>query len=1496
MAVPREVTDDEILATLEKLDPKPAAEVSDDDILATLNKIDPVEQGPRAMGTLEATAPMQAHLGRLGAQAAGRAVSAGVSLYNLHTKLMPGHQEPIRFSSRDLVRRLEDVGVLGEARAVERITERAGDSAAFAATASGAGAALVASGVPNFLAQSIGMLGPTMLDMFQEGEAAGVKIEPAEYAKAAAASLALLPISMVTGNAINRTVEKLLRRELGEATQAAVRNAAIGGLFEGGTAFVTGDPRWYEAAAAGVLGFQVNAALDSYFPGKSRPRTRGQVEASVSAAGRAMDEFGVGVKNSPPPGGAETPGQAEALAKIRYNQALNSHLNDQVLLGARPLRGKKAAADRRRQALEVQKHFDVDATTTPKAAADGLVRQYGISNEEAQEIIARKPTQGEVDEILADKATEAMLVEAEERGPGVLRETAYQNDLMTDGQKRLYEAARAQMPPEEIAALEASVPTKEEGEARVLELERGPEPVPAAEPAPRPEPARGARVARGMAMRQAAEPAPKPKVPQEQQKRLKAAGLKPVKAEPAPVKPKRGIVYSEVSDVVADIVSSMESKATPLPQPRGVKKGPKPPTEATVGEVFDRPPRVPKAADLVKIATTEPREPRAVEQAQRILGKKAQQPLPPPPKPTTEAQERALRKSRGIIEKATAKLEKANEARLKLRPKLSKQDRDRLMYGAAAVGAVGATALASDEDTETIVKAGLPFAALAFLRGRRLHPDERWALKIAAAERSKALEAAIAPQVDKVIAQGGRMSAKQQGDMLRNLQEALPKVPKPVHEWNPQEKEIFVRTIGNQIARSGPVGKQLNRLIQSFVRRKGQMEEHYKNRLRNVDTGDLKMRADHPLSKSDQADVQNYMDHVIGAAPEGSKRVPFDSLSDAAKREVTAALQFHFGHETGDAKYDAPARAWNDAQRNLYADFETQNTESLLAWTPFRHGQEEYRPQPFREEAYRPDASLQVNNPAEFKRRITEMNRLRDLIAADTGYTRVEVDRAFDAMQGLAQEGSLLNRGLETDDTHIRLATNIDFHRLLNTLVGRKWDSVGSSLHYIDQASTRLPYVQHFGHNGEIARTLIDAMSGTGKEWKREQLVKMFDAATFQDINLSGWLGKYMAPAVREMTAFTAFKHLGGFALSNLVGGSLIPAHVGKNYYQGAKRTIGSAAEAFKTSIDQSTIIPKSAKKSLAGKLRAEFIADAGAATQSVHLQMLENMKGVMPKVLSGYLKAFGGQIDRYWRNLAAISADKYFLKLHDEMKWAKRRGMDDDVKNLRLHFRELFEDPIHRSMAEDADLPPEKLHELRLIAAETVARRSQNRTTPVDMPLMASDPLGRPLFTLSSYGIRQTAEFQRQIQSAMENPAVRNRILAGWLVATGTAFGVLQLQRMRRGKEPFDPEKDSLAREILESLTYAGIGPAYYDAFRDLSGERGNQVVNVSPVVRDLVDMGGLIPSSRAEGTPAPIARYILKSLPQVHPAQKKLPEAVFPKSKRPEKPKKPRPPKRPE
>jgi hypothetical protein len=865
-----------------------------------------------------------------------------------------------------------------------------------------------------------------------------------------------------------------------------------------------------------------------------------------------------------------------------------------------------------------------------------------------------------------------------------------------------------------------------------------------------------------------------------------------------------------------------------------------------------------------------------------------------------EKQERQLARSRKLVEKATAALEAANEKRRRLKPGLRPGDKDALFYGGAILAAAGAATIVSqadeDDDAKLILEAGLPLVAAAFFRKhKRLPPDERWALKIARAEREAAVRQVVEPSIGKLISRGGKPSPRQAIQVAGDLSKALPKLPQPVDQWNPQQKEIFVRTVGNQIARSGEGGEALNRLMQDMVREKLMEEGHWHDRLKNVDVGDLDVKPDVPLPDGERKKLNLLMDHVLGEAEPGSERPKFSELSDAARLQFVDAVRHYFGHTTGDERFDRPARNLGDYQRQLYADFEAQSVNDLVAWMPY-HGDDGvgYRPLPFREDVFRPDQLLATTQPAEFQRRVREMNRLRDLIAKDEGVGRFVVDEAFDGAQGIDKEGPLFNRGLEHLET--RKSSNIDYHRFFKTKHGRDWDATRAAKRYIDQAATRLSYVRHFGPNGEVARALIDEMARSGK-WKREQLVQMFDAGTLQTINqISGALGRYAAPITREAMAATGFKHLGGFALSNLVGGSLIPQHVGRNYAQGFMRTWNSAMKALQTSIDQSTILPKPVRRALGDRLRAEFVADAGVITQHVHLEMLAGQRGVMPKVLSGYLKVFGNQIDRYWRNLAAISADKYFQKLYEEMRFAKSRGDARLVENRRLHFRELFQDPIHRQMAEDPRLSPENFILLRKVAAHTVASRTQNRSLPIDMPLLASDDLGRPLFALSSYGIRQTAEFNRQIMESMRNPAVRNRVITGWLAATGTAFGVLQLQAMRRGQNTFDPENDSLAREILESLAYAGIGPSYYDAVQDALGAFGNPVIGVSPVVKDLVEVGYLPKRVREEESLAPVGRHLVKSVPQVLPQQKNLDKKLLPESRRPKRPKEGRRPERPE
>ena len=1549
----RQLTDEEIDAALEG-DVKPpsqTSQVSDEEIDAALSGAQPeipsaLPKGkePRRVGMLEAL-PGQANVAepvvRFGAASAGRGAALAVGLRNVlaagagGTWMYPGAKpHPVKFSPRTFVRKLEEMNVLSEATALDRIVERGGDIAFFVAAAGALTPVLMGAGLSAGMANTVGLVGLSGLDLKQQADTEGVKLEPEEYLKTAVFAYLFAGAGHYAGSAIDFAAQRILSRPLGQTTRALVKNSALGGLFEGGQAVVAKDPRWYEKAAAGVIGFNVGNAWFSGFPGMSRARIPTEVKKQVDIAGKAVEANEVDWRKEL---GLPRPLSTVELDATK-SQATNWLLNRQVPWETSERAQKWTPAERDAAAAEANSKFGVDLKV-------------------ARGLADRRPTKLEGEAIYESRKQEGLLLEAEARGTAVWKETAYRLGAMSEGERKLWEAERSRMTPEEQAAVSEQVPTAEEGLRRTEELERAieeepraayqPETVPPQRgvlqpPAP-PEAevkagveaerlrkkrekaeagaiaqrtgqaqARGISeeaIATGAGVRStAAERASQRAIEvserafeAEERRRFEAKGeeearppLRAIGEKEAPGEARARLLRGATGGFAEprpEAVRSFEKETgTKVTEPtKETNEAPRPtkpvirpgeaiaPEQASQAQVF---------ASAGQGPPTPPTGATPAERAGEILGKKAGEALPKPTGPASKKSDKSRRLTIEAIEKATLKLEAENRARLGTKPELRPDEKDQRFFQIApialAAGSAAALAFAKEEDDRAYIAemAGIPL--FAALMRRPLSPGERW--QTAEMRRQQGdIEKAVTPLEDLIYT--GKPGPRGAEQAAVELAKALEDIPEsPVRRWKPQQFDAFVTAAGHRLSKLGPAGVKANELAQDMVSNYLREVQGWRTRSRNEIKG-IDMKPDVELPPNEKADLRAFMESFIPGF-EG-ERPAWDSLSPSVQQRAAEQMLTYFNREIGPPEIRAGAKSALRFRDGLYAYFEKLGLDHIPGFQALKSVNGRYRQMRYQEEAFEPPSWLLALNPGEWQRRMDVANKIHEAIAKDQGAPVGLVRNAFRHARGehdLAPFGEGVSRMVS------RKSSNLDYHRVLESMRGKDWDPVAGQEQYVDGAASRIEFAKRFGANAEIADLLKQAAVKDGYSGK--MFAEMLDAATLRRTILSTRMGKSgitqafeaARPVTRELEAAIMLKSLGGFAIAQLPQPSLLPTHIG------IKNFIKAWPKALKTSVSQSRILPEAEREALGDKVLEAFVANAGVTSQSVHTDYIMQQKGVVPRVLNGYLHWAGGQMDRFTRNLGAHGGDGYFETIFAEYKAARRRGNKAEETKALQEFRELFDEPVHRKLAAKGEaIEPEEYELLRWIAAEKVSNRVNYRRLPIDMPLFASHPVGRSFYLLSGYMIRSTAEFHRQLTQSLRNPAVYKRVLAGWLLASGFGVGAIQLNRMRRHKE-FDPEKDSLARELIEGLTYAGLGTGFYEAFKDLSGEYGNPMATISgPFWGSLYEFGDTIPRARRAKSPDPVLKYLTKNIPvgplplvPGFPTPKEVAQKLFPQERR--------------
>lgn len=875
------------------------------------------------------------------------------------------------------------------------------------------------------------------------------------------------------------------------------------------------------------------------------------------------------------------------------------------------------------------------------------------------------------------------------------------------------------------------------------------------------------------------------------------------------------------------------------------------PPEITVGEAMERagtPPPAPKAASVV-------------ERAGEILGERAIR-TPEVPEPKTKRERRALREVEDSLDRAQRDREKEQGAVRSLKPRLSaKEAGEKLLpvlpWAVAGAGLAG-QALTDDDEKRAQIAAITGAAMFPLLgRGRRFPGNQEWARR--EVERDAGLRATVEKAEELIYRPNSKLGHSRVQEIEAELAAITEKIPeRETWRWDPRQKDIFVTTVGHRLSRMGQAGAMLNRLAQDMMTVSQQKIGAWKNQARKIETSGIDPHPDVELSSSQKKLMNQYIESSMGVP--GVERPNVEKIEPRTRLRIAQVLLEQFNVELGEPQVKSAAKRLQQFYDDFYAAIEAESIENLMGFTPLKIENGRYRQHRFREDVFYPPDWMKVVRPTEWQKRVETAKKYQDLIASDLG---VPVETVRAALHGMRRQysASPFNRGLL--DLKLKKSTNLDYHLILKTRIGREWDPAAGFNQYLEGAVRRLEYVKRFGKNGEVADQLLNALEKDG--WSRFMASKLLDAATLQNTEITGIVGRISAKAVRELSAAVSLSKLGGFAISQM---PQMAALTSQGEFPATPKSMASrvkdTVKGIRASVSQSRTMPESVKKAWGDELAADFVANAGIVTEAVHVDMLTRMGGVFPRILAGYIRYGGGQIDRLWRNVGGVMGDSYFKNVFEELKWAKKRDMPQEIERARLKVAELFDEPIHRQLAEKGEaITPEEYQFLRYVAASTFSNRTQYRSLPIDMPLMAADPLGRTFYALMTFSLRATANFNRQLATAWKNPARRAGILAAWALMTGSGAAWLQVQRARR-HDPFDPEEDSVLQEIIEGAAYGSLGVGYYDGFKDLKAEYGNPAVSLlGPVWGEFFELGDAYARAQKADKLDPLLRYLIRRLP---------------------------------
>ncbi len=853
----------------------------------------------------------------------------------------------------------------------------------------------------------------------------------------------------------------------------------------------------------------------------------------------------------------------------------------------------------------------------------------------------------------------------------------------------------------------------------------------------------------------------------------------------------------------------------------------------------------------------------ATGQAERILGDQATQ------SPTGGREAKLDPKSERALEHLDRGLE---DLKQDLKDRARRMGKGGGAVAGAAALATGAT-LAADEEERGAVASMAAMPLLAMLTRGRLkataNVHERALGDQVRAERMAAkakMHAATVP-LEELIRRdmkglSGREAAKLGVDVNAKIEEIFgPEGMKGHKRWDLKQWDVFAGAVGHRIAKMGKSGEMLNRINQSFVSETKKRINAWGVKFKREDVRGLDTVPDKHFTPAEEDALNIVTDRAMAGSISDKE---FDALPDNIRHRAAQRLMEETGRKIGtDPRVHKAARSSMLLEDAMYNQYMREGKRNIPGFAERLNSQDRYRPNPYRDAVYEPPASLEHTNYGEWVRRTRESQAWQDIMAQEFITTPEGKGVSLSDARSIVR---IVLREMQQEmaaPPHMRnlykKSANLHYSRALNLQSGRNWNNVAARERYLSGAAPAIEFAKHYGFNGQVSEALFKGIQAEGYNGT---LARRYFETTTGQLNTT-WTPDWMKRAIDEGNATVALKKLGGFPIGNIFQGALIPEQVGlKNY-------IKTLPEALDGWLGQSMFrfIPKAERDAIHRRHTERWLAEAGAVTANEHMRHMGAMHGVMPQVLDRYLRFNGGQGDRFQRNWAAVNGKADFDLKMDVYQAALKAKDQKAIEWGRKQFEEMFDDPVHMRMAWKGKeaLKPGELKFLQWKRAELVTNRTQYRREPIDMPLLASVPITSPFYTLSSFAQRATAETYRQVTKSLKNPTAYRRVLLSWLGKGAPGLLALQLHRLRRHDE-FDPEKDSVAQEILDAYVYMSTGPAVFSEIDRLNGRYGKKgseriLAHMGPMFNELLDMADAAQWSMDAQSIDPALKWLLTS-----------------------------------
>jgi hypothetical protein len=479
-----------------------------------------------------------------------------------------------------------------------------------------------------------------------------------------------------------------------------------------------------------------------------------------------------------------------------------------------------------------------------------------------------------------------------------------------------------------------------------------------------------------------------------------------------------------------------------------------------------------------------------------------------------------------------------------------------------------------------------------------------------------------------------------------------------------------------------------------------------------------------------------------------------------------------------------------------------------------------------------------------------------------------------------------------TLDALIKKHGHIENHRLIDTRIGLQWDPATVMMQYARPAALRLNYAKMFGPEGQFMNELVKEANRQG--FNADAFKFFTDVMMEQHPDYTGGIppNNVWGKVLRESAGLAATK-LGMTQLAQITQTFRIMEHLG-----GKRNSNPLVQEAKDWKLFVENFVPvfkeaQSRNPYLPEKIRAKFVneplamlqAEAGAMRDAEHIRWLSQMRGFTPRLATWFLDTtLASPFDRFNRRLASVVgrvqvrqlAEDWKYHNHPEMRAENARRKAKGKKTLQTELEE-FIDELFSGDAKDINdlkrwdsLSKERQADLQANGGWNIAYKTQYRTRPADLPLMASHPVWGPLYKFSSFAIRAMAETMRVLnpldpQSVIQrNPAAARRMMIRTFTATFPA--ALVLNRIRQAGFGRDPEQ--LAREpvwqrFMEFVAFTGWGTWLFDWIDSAASWKGVTNRLAGPVYGSWLEFIEASAQAGFEGNVGPLKRYMLSFYP---------------------------------